>query len=73
MTRVHFSIIPYTQDWAMWLSIGLHGWAFYGLEGRAAFYRRHGKESVRREKLSRRRRLMSAACCAPWRDNISTG
>jgi glycosyltransferase involved in cell wall biosynthesis len=33
---------PYTQDWAMWLSIPLHGWALYGLDDVVAFYRRHG-------------------------------
>ena len=33
---------PYTQDWAMWLSIPLHGWALYGLDKDVAFYRRHG-------------------------------
>jgi glycosyltransferase involved in cell wall biosynthesis len=34
---------PYTQDWAMWLRIALHGWAFYGLDQAVAFYRRHGE------------------------------
>jgi glycosyltransferase involved in cell wall biosynthesis len=35
---------PYTQDWAMWLSIPLHGWALYGLDEKVAFYRRHGNK-----------------------------
>ena len=30
------------QDWALWVSVGLSGWSFYGLDRCVAFYRRHG-------------------------------
>ena len=30
------------HDWAMWISIGLSGWDYYGVPKRVSFYRRHG-------------------------------
>ncbi|MCY0899342.1 MAG: glycosyltransferase family 2 protein [Firmicutes bacterium] len=42
---------PYCQDWWMSIKVALNGWAFYGTPEILGYYRRHGKNTTRRDRL----------------------
>lgn len=46
-----FPDFPYCQDWALWISIALSGWHFYGTPEVLGYYRRHGKNTSHTEHL----------------------